>query len=551
MRTRSGLLVALLPALFTAHRFANGFVFDDKFVIVRGTVIHDPARLGEALRSRTMFISAADPSGEGLVRSVDTYRPISVLTFFADAQLSGRAPWAYHLTNLALHCATTFLVFALARTLLRPDRKGFAAFAGAFFGLSPWLAEAHVWINGRSDVLCAFFALGALLAVAQGARSRGGPRIRLELAAAALFLAALLSKEVLLPALAMVPFFPVLGDDARWRDRARLGVPGAASAAAYVVVRVAVLGGMRAGRDTEMALDAARNLPILLADGLRALVIPGAPYLRSLVDEYERAGTGTVVASALGVAGIAAAAFVYRKRFPIFAFGAGSAALALAPVAVVTTVLWPGFGRYLYLPCALIAPGLAELLAAASSALPRLRSGLAAAAAAYAVAFGVGLAAYTLDFRDDLTLYGHAAERAPRPAYAVGFLGLSLSHESCATAVPSLRRATDLDPAEHRYLARLGRCLLEVGDREGARDVSALGLERFRGRPEVATYHMLAVSALDRRDPDAAVGHLTACLRAMPGRDDCRDALRFLLEAAPDREANRAAYERIRSGPDP
>src|SRR4051794_30620431 len=90
-------LVALLPALVTLPKFWNGFVFDDVFVILNGDFIHDPHNLVAAFSSHTMIASSLH-SAVGSV-PLDTYRPISIASFFWDAALSGRSPWAYHLTN--------------------------------------------------------------------------------------------------------------------------------------------------------------------------------------------------------------------------------------------------------------------------------------------------------------------------------------------------------------------------------------------------------------------------------------------------------------------
>ncbi|MCA9617207.1 MAG: hypothetical protein KC586_30810, partial [Myxococcales bacterium] len=144
--SRGRLLLALfaLAALPSLGRFGNGFVFDDQAMIVEGEVIHDLSNLPRAWTSRTMFVSARD---DGTTDSVDTYRPLSVTTFFVDAAWSGRSPFGYHLTNLLLHVACTWLLFFVSLRLW-PDEERSAAFvAAAFFATHPWLVEAHVWIN--------------------------------------------------------------------------------------------------------------------------------------------------------------------------------------------------------------------------------------------------------------------------------------------------------------------------------------------------------------------------------------------------------------------
>ncbi|MCA9610927.1 MAG: hypothetical protein KC619_35275 [Myxococcales bacterium] len=528
-------VLVLVTVAATAHRYANDLVFDDVAVIAEGSVIHDPGRLGAIWTSHTMFASAADPGAQ----PIDTYRPVPITLFVIDAAISGRAPWAYHTTNLLLHLGCVLGVFFVAMAWL--DDRMAALYGALVFAVHPWAVEAHVWINGRSDPACLVFTLLGMLALLEAER-RSRPWAWAALGAASLLLG-LLSKEVALlvfPALLVMP--AAQRATRRWAVRF---VPLVIASLAYLGARVAVLDGMRTHRDGAMLEEAAAHLPWLLADAVRQTLAPARPYLRSLRDEYADLATWQIGMGVAIVGLVIVAAWQARKRAPVAAWAALWFFPPLVPIAILSTVLWPGFGRYLYVPLAGFAWALAALVPHVRTQIreARVRVGLATA---HVVLLAVLAALYTHDWRDDESLYGAAIEARPDVAMGHGWLGMARLREGDPRgALPPLTRAAELDPSTHRYLAAAGRAYVALGDRAGAARVAALGIRRFHGTPEEASYHLLAVNAMEARDPSRAVGHLVRCLERWPDRPDCVQALRFLLEQAPDRDENRAALEAL------
>jgi len=530
-----GVLV-VVTLLGSGHRFANDFVFDDVHLIRDGSVIHDPANVADLWTHHAMFASSGDP---GEVQPVDTYRPVALMLFVLDAQIGGREPWAYHLTNLLLHLACVLGVFFVA--LRWTDDRWASLYGAAVFAVHPWAVEAHVWINGRADPTSLAFGLLGMLALLEAER-RARP-LPWRVGAAAALLLGLLSKETLLlafPAILLMP--PARGATRAWLGRL---APLTVAAGVYLAARMAVLRSMATHRDATMLADAAGHLPWLLVDSLRQAVVPSAPYLRSLRDEYASIAGWQFVVAALVLGAVAALAVKARRRAPVAAWTALWFFLPIVPVAIISTVLWPGFGRYLYLPLA----GFAWLLAAL---VPRVRARLGSApariglATAHVLALGALCALFTRDFRSDEALYGAAIEARPDVAMGHGWLGLArLRNDDPQGAVAPLVQAATLDPRTHRYLIHAGRASLRAGDRATATRVAEVGVERFVGEPEEAAYHLLRVNAMSTRDPRTAVSHLVRCLEVWPGRPDCQRALRFLLEEAPDAAANRAVLDSI------
>ncbi|RLB56011.1 MAG: hypothetical protein DRJ42_04500 [Deltaproteobacteria bacterium] len=562
-------LLAVVGA--TAHRLDNGFVWDDLTVIVRGDVIHDMANLPEVFTHRTLYVSQGFDAADDAI-GVDTYRPITLATFFVDSALSGRRPLAYHLTNLFTHLACVVLVFFLGRRLLDPRRRHLAPLAAAIFGLTPHLAEAHVWIDGRSDLFATLFGVSSLLVYlrgrdaqdAQDARESSAPRpVVLFALSGVLFLLGLLSKEVLLLALPAFALFPRESRQAQesqesqesrksqeaqepddtgavievgaplsslpslssLRSKASLTslLPLVAAAVVYLALRVSILSGLRTHSDPKQLLAALVRLPVLLAEGALELTVPMRVYVHSMSEDYRALGLTVVLAIGAVVVVVLLAVFRKRREQPAFAWSVVWYASTLAPAAVIATLVWPGFGRYLYLPFAGLAPGLVDLLGAGFSVLvarrPGIRGALKFAVAAYLLALGLRLALYTTDYHDERTLWGAVVEAAPDRSHGWGYYGATLLEEGdAAEAVPALRRAADLDPSEPRYLSQLGWALLVSGDRQGALDAAATGLHRFQ---PAGGFHALAAEALFPIRPDLAASHVATCLAEEPGRPDC------------------------------
>ncbi|MBW2461540.1 MAG: hypothetical protein JRH11_07825 [Deltaproteobacteria bacterium] len=547
-------LLAVVGA--TAHRLDNGFVWDDLTVIVAGDVIHDVANLPEVFTHRTLYVSQGFDAEDDAV-GVDTYRPVTLTTFFIDSALSGRRPLAYHLTNLFTHLACVVLVFFLGRRLLAPGRRHLAPLAAAVFGLTPHLAEAHVWIDGRSDLFATLFGVSSLLVYlrgrdAQGARESGAQRPGVLFAlSGVLFLLGLLSKEVLLLALPAFALFPRESRESR-ESRAsddsgapvEVGAPLSsfpslstlrsvasllsllplvAAAVVYLALRVSILSGLRTHRDPEQLLAALVRLPVLLAEGALELTVPMRVYVHSMSEDYRALGLTVVLGIGVLVVAVLLAVFAKRREQPAFAWSVVWYASTLAPAAVIATLAWPGFGRYLYLPFAGLAPGLVDLLGAGFLVLVARRPGIRGLAklsvTAYLLALGLRLALYTTDYHDERTLWGAVVEAAPDRSHGWGYYGATLLEEGDpAGAVPALRRAVQIDPGEPRYLSQLGWALLLSGDRQGALNAVATGLNRFQ---PAGGFHALAAEALLPVRPDLAAGHVSACLDDEPGRPDC------------------------------
>lgn len=154
-------------ALATLVAFANGlrapFVFDDI-----PSIPNNPT-----LRALWPLSGPLSPPGGG---ETVTARPILNLSFALNRALLGESPAAFRAVNIALHVASGWLLFGLARRLLQRTRLAadalpLAATAAAIWLLHPLQTAAVTYLVQRAESLMAFFYLLTLYAFVRAVES--------------------------------------------------------------------------------------------------------------------------------------------------------------------------------------------------------------------------------------------------------------------------------------------------------------------------------------------------------------------------------------------
>ena len=85
------------------------------------------------------------------------YRPMQTISFMIDAQLGGKQPWIYHLSNLILYILTVIaLFFFLRKTGIK---KEISFLIALFFSIHPLFTNVVAWIPARGDILLCLFSL--------------------------------------------------------------------------------------------------------------------------------------------------------------------------------------------------------------------------------------------------------------------------------------------------------------------------------------------------------------------------------------------------------
>ena len=518
---------AALVCLVYSGSLANGFVFDDS------------AYLGSA-EVRDFDLRALVL---GNWAGLDLYRPLALISIAADHALWGDRPAGFHLTNVLLHGAVTWLVWWLARPLA--GRRG-AWIAALVFGLHPLQSGVVYWISARADLLAAGLVLLGLGAPQRALPGAGRPRGWRWLAVGCCALAPL-AKETgaLLPAAAW------------WLDRCRpvFGTPTSlarhgfdwlrrhpgylAALAAALVLRTAVIAGGAAPPESANFLAAAEpaerwaTAVAILGRYASLVVFPlhlSADYsfdsipLSGLRDPWLYAGLAVLAGLALAV----------RRQEGLAAFAAGAFLLAWLPVSNLL-VLAPSAMAERYAYAGFYAVALAAGIAAARllQGPAAVRRGVAAALCLVAGLWILRVEVRAYDWRDDGALFTAVTRRFPRNARALENLGAWHARQGDPRgAVALYREALVVRPENLRALANLGL------------------LEARRGKLAEAALAFSGALSLNPDHRGALLGRARAMERLGRPQEAARD-YRRLLSLAPDHAEAEAGLARVQGGGNP
>ena len=135
--------------LFTFSEYTH---FDDHYLIVESfSHIDKLSDIGHA------FLEDVSHQGQGGT----LYRPMLTVSLILSAQISGTAPFGYHLIDIILHSASCCLFFSALQIL--GFKRSVSFFGTLFFCVHPAITQAIAWIAGRNDSLLAVFILSGFI----------------------------------------------------------------------------------------------------------------------------------------------------------------------------------------------------------------------------------------------------------------------------------------------------------------------------------------------------------------------------------------------------
>jgi len=506
---RAALVSALAAALLYLPALGNRFALDDGPIVERNPRAHS---VGAAL-------AAFDQPYWPPEAAAGLWRPLVILSFAADWQASGGNPAWLHATNVVLHAAATALVVLV----VAPYVGAAGALAGGLlFAVHPLHVEAVANLVGRAEMMVACFLLLAVL-VARKVRERraaGRATAALEAALFATVLAALLSKEHAVIAVALL-----------WLDDRAREAPGRLPVRDYVVIAVmsvvwfvlrrAVEGDLsfQAIAPTFFPLDTVGRISTMLPAALvvlRLLVWPFdlSPDYHPMVIERLTHPTAAGALGLLMIVTLAVLALALWRRHRPWSLGLLVIGLAWLPTA---NLLFPSgivlAERTLYLPSV----GLALLAALAADVLVR-RAGVRRAAMVGLVV-AVPLAARTVTrvpaWRSTRDLVVTALLEHPESykvhqsaARVLWRLGL---HEEALT---EYRVAREIYPLDHYLLAEIGSAELDAGHVRAA--VEVLRNSDRLDSNYTLTQQLLAQAYLRLNDPVVALGYARRAVATGP-----------------------------------
>ncbi len=361
---------------------------------VYAPALHGPFVLDDGYQ----FFGRPDITQLRLRHWLNNARPLLNLSFYLNYQFSAANPFSYHVVNVLLHWLNSILVFFVLRRLARASNpapagesgwKGVLAplAAAAVFLLHPVQTESVAYVSSRSELLSVLPAYAALLVFL----SRPTPAISWSRSAAvvALFACAVLAKEhaAALPAVLLLadlffhPYGPWQGVKSNWR----LYAPLAAAALAGMglvwrtLSKTTSAGFQLAGLSwyeyfyTQWRMVWRYLRLALFPAGLNA--DPDIALSRTPLEHG-------ALFYCLALIALLAAAFFYRRRFPLAAFGFFTFVLLLAPTSSLVPIRDLFAERRLYLPMIGLLCAAVELLRRLN---PRSTPVLAALAAVLAV----------------------------------------------------------------------------------------------------------------------------------------------------------------------
>lgn len=380
-------------------------------------------------------------------------RPLLMSTYWANLHAFGVDPFSYHVVNLLLHFSASVLLFFALRKIFslagvaEPARGTLAIFSAAVFLLHPAQTEAVSYIAQRGESMSALFFFAAWCVFLY----RKSLAVTWPVAAAilALYAAAVATKEhtVTLPAVLLLTdyFFNPGGIRRNWRLYIPIavgGLLGAVFVARYVSRDTASIGfNLKEFTWYQYLFTQWRVFFLYLA----LFILPVSQTI-----DYDFAVSRTpfdhgALFALLGILALTAAAVIFRKRFPLAAFGFLLFVILLLPTSSVIPIKDLAAERRLYLPML----GLLLVLAEALRRVPRQLPW----AAVFIVLFGAATFARNRVWSTSLAMWEDAARKTPgKQRVQFGLAVADFRAGRCKESVEHYARAAQLEQPDYTIL---------------------------------------------------------------------------------------------------
>ena len=444
----------LAPALVYYNGLRNGFVFDDRVLVVQNLRIRD---------------------WHNLFSHFSLYRPLRWFTYTAEYYLWGLNPLGYHLTNILLHVSCTLLLYLLAVRLFKG--RFVPLVIALLFAVHPIGTEAVNGIASRPDLLATVFLLSCLALYVRRTRS-----VWFYVLSVVSFGLALLSKEIVAIAIPVL----LVGCDLCFdhgpkamdvvRRNLRFYVPYG------VVVALCVVAGWRRFAVSERVGDVSRYIEAgassaqtshtailgtwgrAMCENLRLLVLPYnlcADYPFSHVSSIFDARVLLPLLVCLGFILLVVKTYAHWREV---SFGLFWILVTLLPVSNIVP-LTPHFvaERYLYAPsigfCVILGVLLDRAYHLPAGVFPqRFQRGLAVFCLLLIVtSYSVLTCRRNPDWKLDYALWSKTVRQRPRSARAHANLGVAYHERGLSqNAIGELEKAIEISPGLAQAHCNLG-----------------------------------------------------------------------------------------------
>jgi len=456
-QSRIPLVVCGLALAIYSRSLFCGFIRDDVPQIVNNPQVQSwqyfPRLLGSHLWSQF-----------GPSWTVLFYRPLFSVWMLLVHTVGGLSPWVWHLSNVLLHVAATYLVFRLCRRLMGSDIG--AGVAAAVFAVHPIHVDAVTWVSASCELLFTLFTLGSILVLLGDNTAAERPKV---LASAALYGAGLFAKEtgVALVLILIVVAWVRLRGQVKGGLAKRLwlaGSPYIAATGIYVLARWFVMHqvGTEAGEHSWAEVIFSGSSVMLFY--LKKLIIPlglSGSYMNPLTASPTASFSLELVAIAAGVAIVSWFAFRYS---PVLGL---AAALMLAPIlpALAVVRIYPQgdmtHDRYLYLASVGLCLMVGMLVAKLWSMPKPAKLAVVAVMGVVLAALSAVTFAQQKFYHDNFAFYRRVIETNPSDGMAYGLLGNEyMDQGNTDLALDLFRKAHQISPENPKVSLFLARGLV-------------------------------------------------------------------------------------------
>jgi len=270
-------LLGILSFLVYANTLKNQYALDDFNVIKENSIVTKGASaIGEIFST---------PYRRGwFITTNDLYRPLSLVMFAVEYQLSDGSPALGHFMNVLLFAGCVIFLFLFLDSLFEKKKPLVAFLAALLFALHPIHTEVVANIKSRDEILCFFFAF---LSLNVFIKYLDFGKIKHLVLGCLCFFLSLLSKETVITFLGIIPliFFFYRNED---KKRSAYITGGAfAIAVLFLIIRFSILAAYDANHAADVSfidnmLSGAPSAAARLATEIEIL----GKYLKSLMLPY-------------------------------------------------------------------------------------------------------------------------------------------------------------------------------------------------------------------------------------------------------------------------
>ena len=444
-------IIAALAFLAYLPTFTGDFIFDDQTLVKNNPYIRELHSLASYLSQEDGIV---DPRDQGLYHT-GYYRPLINLTYWIDYKIWKMNPAGFRMTNLILHLLACLLLYELIMLLVEHHEGAF--WGTLFFTLHPVQTEAVALIVSRNNLLVTLFLLTSLYSYILWWKKRSAPALGVSLIA---FIGALFSKEFGLSALPVFFLYQRLLAEEKAPSREMLSyIPYVIILACYLLLRKSVINSPLAlPGDIWMRVG---FIPYLVVYNLKLLFLPYNLHCFRVLYPSSLLSPPSVLAMFI-TAVLAGAVYIFRtKRLLLFCFF--SAFFVLLPVLNLISKASMSLiaMRWLYLPSAFVAIGIAWGFSHWASKEKRLSLLICTALAIYFASF-----TYVLNltlWHDNQTFLRQEVLHFNNQLFAGDYAEMLLQQKQYPEAEKFFLRSLDHYPLKSRNYINYAALLIETG----------------------------------------------------------------------------------------